>query len=278
MNPQCCSTGAGLFSEKDPFADLKYFKKRDAKDITWAHAVNSQDKLKKYLGTDIMMFEADVLMRFNQNNTEPIMAHPPDNDSDLTLQQFLVAMKQTRKGIKLDFKSIQAVEPGMKLLQSVYGKTKDNPLWLNGNILTGPGANSKTNPPFDAKMFITTCTMAYPNATLSLGWTTEWYSGIKNKSYTHDMVEKMEKICRNTSQIITFPIRAVYVRDSWGPLKWLLDSSKRYTLTIWSSVNDDVDVRDLMFLIKQIDKRRLYMDLPPDLNNALQKALQNGNY
>ena len=33
------------------FADLMYFNKTDAKDITWAHGVNSQEKLNKYLKT-----------------------------------------------------------------------------------------------------------------------------------------------------------------------------------------------------------------------------------
>ena len=70
------------------FADLMYFNKTDAKDITWAHGVNSQEKLNKYLKTDILMFEADVLMRFNRNDTEPVMAHPPDDNSDLTLESF----------------------------------------------------------------------------------------------------------------------------------------------------------------------------------------------
>lgn len=34
--------------------------------ITWLHAVNSPDKLEEGLSSDIMMFEADVLMRKNQ--------------------------------------------------------------------------------------------------------------------------------------------------------------------------------------------------------------------
>ena len=262
-----------MSSNQDPFADLEYFNKTDAKDITWAHAVNSKDKLNEFLKTDILMFEADVLMRYNRNDTEAVMAHPPANDSDLTLETFLKTLKPTRKGIKLDFKSIMAVEPAMLLLDSVYSST-DKPLWLNADILKGPGSNSGSNPPVDAMDFITTCTSTYPNATLSLGWTTEWYEGIQSTGYTQDMVEEMESICRlNTTQIITFPIRAIYVRQSWGPLKWLLDTSTRYTLTIWSAVDDDVKVDDLVWLTKQIDKRRLYLDLPPELDDAFRKAL-----
>ena len=262
-----------MSSKPDPFADLEYFNKTDAKDITWAHAVNSKAKLKEFLKTDILMFEADVIMRYNRNDTVPVMAHPPANNSDLTLETFLKSLKPTRKGIKLDFKTIMAVEPAMLLLKSVYGST-DKPLWLNADILKGPGANSGSNPPVDAEDFITRCTNTYPNATLSLGWTTDWYAGIASTGYTQDMVEEMERICRNTTQIITFPIRAIYVRQSWGPLKWLLDTSYRYTLTIWSAVDDEVKVEDLVWLTKQIDKRRLYLDLPPELDDAFRKALE----
>ena len=261
-----------MSSDQDPFADLEYFNKTDAKDITWAHAVNSKEKLRHYLKTDILMFEADVIMRYNKNDTEPVMAHPPANDSDLTLEVFLQSLKLTRKGIKLDFKSLMAVEPSMGLLQSVYGST-DKPLWLNADILKGPGSNSQSTPPVDPQEFITKCTSTYPTATLSLGWTTEWYEGITSRGYTQSMVEEMESICRNTTLVITFPIRAIYVRRSWGPLEWLLDTSSRYTLTIWSAVDDDVQVEDLVWLTEQIDKRRLYMDLPPELDDAFRKAL-----
>lgn len=272
MVEHLCITGSEMSSKQDPFADLGYFSTTDAKDITWAHAVNSKEKLEEYLKTDILMFEADVLMRYNRNDTEPVLVHPPQNDSELTLQSFLKSLKATRKGIKLDFKSILAVEPSMRLLKLVYGTT-DKPLWLNADILIGPGSNSKSNSPVNAENFIAICTSTYPNATLSIGWTTEWYEGIENTGYTQAMVEEMESKCRNLTQIITFPIRAIYARQSWGALKWLLDTSSRYTLTIWSAVNDDVKVEDLVWLTKQIDKRRLYLDLPPELNDAFHKAL-----
>ena len=53
-----------------------------------------------------MMIEADVSIG---RGGEPVMAHPPDTDSDLSLKQFLDIVIQetergTRKGVKLDFK------------------------------------------------------------------------------------------------------------------------------------------------------------------------------
>ena len=44
---------------------LAFFEVRDAIDITWLHAVNSPGKLEEGLTGEIMMLEADVLMRNN---------------------------------------------------------------------------------------------------------------------------------------------------------------------------------------------------------------------
>lgn len=49
------------------------------------------------------MIEADILLR-GPDPQEPIMAHPPDNDSDISLQDWLKEVVKSDKGIKLDFK------------------------------------------------------------------------------------------------------------------------------------------------------------------------------
>lgn len=49
------------------------------------------------------MIEADVVLR-GRDPKEPIMAHPPDTDSDITLKEWLEKVKEYNKGIKLDFK------------------------------------------------------------------------------------------------------------------------------------------------------------------------------
>lgn len=49
------------------------------------------------------MIEADIIMR-SHDPKEPIMAHPPDTDSDITLKEWLEGVKAHDKGIKLDFK------------------------------------------------------------------------------------------------------------------------------------------------------------------------------
>lgn len=49
------------------------------------------------------MIEADVILR-GGDPIEPIMAHPPDTDSDVTLREWLQEVRLCNKGIKLDFK------------------------------------------------------------------------------------------------------------------------------------------------------------------------------
>ena len=71
------------------------------------------------------MLEGDILMGRTPNSTHivPIMAHPPNVTSDLTFRAFLAAILKEnnqlhkKKGMKLDFKDIRAVEPVLRMLE-----------------------------------------------------------------------------------------------------------------------------------------------------------------
>jgi len=75
----------------------------------------------------MMMLEADVLLGTvigGGSEKVPIMAHPPDLESDLSLQQFLdqVLLANTngkRKGIKLDFKALEVVPLALEMLGQI---------------------------------------------------------------------------------------------------------------------------------------------------------------
>jgi hypothetical protein len=72
-----------------------------------------------------MMLEADVVLGTLQGGSGekiPVMAHPPDNVSDLSLNDFLTeVMSATQKGhrcgIKLDFKSVNVLQPSLSQLK-----------------------------------------------------------------------------------------------------------------------------------------------------------------
>lgn len=70
-----------------------------------------------------MMIEADVSMGTiigKEGRVVPIMAHPPFKTSDLSLEEFLDTILSSRqqKGIKLDFKEMEAVEISLSMLKA----------------------------------------------------------------------------------------------------------------------------------------------------------------
>ena len=79
------------------------------------------------------MIEADVLMGKLINDTRnqliPIMCHPPNQTSDLSLDNFIKQIiefnesyKTYEKGFKLDFKSTEVVENSKQVLQKYNEK------------------------------------------------------------------------------------------------------------------------------------------------------------
>lgn len=70
------------------------------------------------------MLEADVVLgtitNTSGNATEniPIMGHPPEVTSDLSLEEFLESVvADGKRGVKLDFKSIEAFDGSRAILE-----------------------------------------------------------------------------------------------------------------------------------------------------------------
>ena len=110
--------------------------------VSWSHATNSKALLDQALADSTMMIEADVSLG---PGSEPIMAHPPANTSDLSLRQFLdfVLESGKKKGIKLDFKLLEVVRPSLEILDQMRDKLR-MPLWLNADIVKGPGGGEQS--------------------------------------------------------------------------------------------------------------------------------------
>lgn len=203
------------------------------------------------------------------------MAHPPAVDSNLTLADFLKQTTTSSKGIKLDFKTIVVVEPSLKMIANMTsGRDVKNPIWLNADILPGP-CYDKICVPVDHFRFLSFCKKYFPKATLSISWTTGYNMTPADNYYNWSQVISMGKLVSQISQPITFPIRAVLVKRSWEQIHWLLDLSETFTITIWSSVSDKVDVQDLVRLRGSVlDKRRVFYDLPPSQEKAFKAAFK----
>ncbi|NWU45065.1 F151B protein, partial [Hylia prasina] len=193
----------------------------------------------------------------------PILAHPPDTDSDITLQEWLAQMVSTHKGIKLDFKSLAAVGPSLELLGQV-AQPLDRPVWLNGDILPGPCGSCV---PLDAHAFLGTVTSSCPDATLS-----ECLSCL-SPGYEWPMVQEMSRLCHPLSQPVTFAVRAALVPGSIPQLQWLLQQSHRYSLTVWTGKEDMYSVEDLLLIRENFDKSRVYYDIFEPQNSEFKKAI-----
>uniref|UniRef100_A0A1I8Q766 Menorin-like domain-containing protein n=2 Tax=Stomoxys calcitrans TaxID=35570 RepID=A0A1I8Q766_STOCA len=257
--------------------------------VTWAHAVNSQQLLNEALDSDIDMIEADIVMgKINGTGPDmPVMAHPPAKTSDISLDSFLEQIKtyndahtQKMKGVKLDFKSIVVFEGSLETLQQKV-PLMSYPIWLNADIIRGP-VNQITTKPVDPDRFFAGSSL-FPQAVLSIGWTTRWFSSENNGSYTSQQMDDMlDAIHRNnvtaTGQPITFPVRAGIAANSLDALHNLVksvNSTNESTLTLWSSQNDYVDVEKLRQLIFSFGFHRVYLDVPEDLANKLNLSSNN---
>ncbi|CAH1248005.1 FAM151B [Branchiostoma lanceolatum] len=254
---------------------LDYFKfdRQDAMQVTWSHGANSKAQLAEALASDVHMLEADILLRGQGTPAQsdiPVMAHPPQTDSDNTFEEWLDAALESSKGLKLDFKSIGAVAPSLRVLRS---SRVNRPVWLNADILPGPNT---VNPGVDARDFLDTVNRIFPECTLSLGWTTGFYYDRENEGYTRGMVEEMHSYCKDLSQPVTFPIRnsLLGLPGTMENLKWLLSQSERYTITVWTSVFDVHRIYDLVRCRNAFSHKRVYYDLPKQLEDDFLQAMQ----
>ncbi|NWU86035.1 F151B protein, partial [Onychorhynchus coronatus] len=191
----------------------------------------------------------------------PILAHPPDTDSDITLQEWLTQMVNTNKGIKLDFKSLDAVGPSLELLGQVEQQLR-RPVWINGDILMGPGGS---HPVLNAQSILSTVTSTFPDGFFN--------PVLFPAGYKWGMVEEMSQLCQALSQPVTFPVRAVLVPRSLPALRWLIQQSDRYTLTVWTGKDDIYSVEDLISIRENFDKSRVYYDIFEPQNSEFKKAI-----
>ena len=184
-------------------------------------------------------------------------------------------------GLKLDFKCAEAVAPVLAHLCSLADAASapaplplasPHTLWLNADVLPGPGFPADAPATVEGSGFLRECTKAFPSAVLSVGWVTRSVVGpgsartvedeaaalslsavcavssdpspsssaSQQQYYTDAHVSSMLDLLRSSapsSHQVTFPLRASLVAASWrrGTIQRLLASCPWATLTIWTS-------------------------------------------
>lgn len=234
----------------------------------------------------MQFIEADIVLGSLSDDAthalQPVMGHPPNNVSDITLESFLSQVlahnRRNRngatKGVKLDFKSIEVFRGSEAMLQSLWPQM-DYPVWINADIIAGPVNNSVTRPVDPSGFF--DGAKKLPGAVLSIGWTTLWSREHREGNYTNAQIDGMVAAIRSNNitkagHAITFPVRAGIAANSTGVLNELMSAVNKTnacTLTIWSSPDDFVDVDGLRRLIFSVGLDRVYVDVPEALASRL---------
>lgn len=253
-----------------PFSLIEYFPdaKGDGLCVTWAHAVNSKAKLDAALRGPAMMLEADVSMACNSPYPLPVMAQPPDSASDMTLEEWLyTAVCHNNKGIKLDFKCTEVVEPACRILDKIAVKF-NGPIILNADILPGPG--NPSNLPIDLWTFLILCRARFPNSILSIGWTAEVISDSSQKlGYTEEMIDRMIGLVKEyrLTQPVMFPVCASHLKYSVPEIESLLFQVPNGSLTVWTAKGHPINIDDLLAIRKAFHISYVFYDLPNELIN-----------
>ncbi|KAL0881222.1 hypothetical protein ABMA27_002324 [Loxostege sticticalis] len=207
----------------------------------------------------------------------PVTAHPPATTSDLSLSDFLSTVAQfnnvnaKQKGVKLDFKSIEAFEKAQNLIAPYSKPGVGFPLWLNADILPGPVEATTT--PVDPSKFLKLAS-GHPRAVLSVGWTTQLGGNITEGEYSRNQIGTMLRILHehHINQTVTFPVRACIASNSQPVVLDLLRETSylNSSMTVWSAEGDTVEVDRLRALILTVGLERTYLDVPHELAARLQ--------
>lgn len=251
----------------------------------------------------IQFIEADIVLGtlIDQPNAtpQPVMGHPPNTVSDITLESFLnqilafnTANDASKKGVKLDFKSIEVFQGSLEMLTSLWSRVSarsafyssiyifffcqmNYPVWINADIVAGPLDNVLTTP-VDPIRFLAGAKQL-PNAVLSIGWTTRWGPEFTVGTYTQAQVTAMVNAIKSngiaeSGHEITFPVRAGIAAQSHDQLHELaaaINATNKVTFTIWSSANDMVNIDALRKFIFSFGLDKIYVDVPEEVSSRL---------
>ncbi|XP_022239977.1 protein FAM151B-like isoform X1 [Limulus polyphemus] len=250
---------------------LEYFPETngDGLNVSWAHAVNSKGRLAAALRSQVMVLEADISMSTNSRFPVPIMAHPPAATSDITLEEWLHEAIPHNKGLKLDFKTTEVVEPACRVLARVAEQIR-GPLILNADILPGP--NNPITPPVDAWTFLTLCRTRFPRSVISIGWTTcsevveVMPGGCIKLGLTREQIDKMISLVKEYSlmQPVMFPVWVAHLKYSVPEVQRLLFQVPSSSLMAWCHKGDPVTLEDLLMIRKAFHVSQVFYDLPDD--------------
>ena len=230
----------------------------------WAHSCCSAAALAAALSDpSVHSIESDILV--SSRTGQPVMAHPPATDSDLSFGDFLVACTggddgRKRKHLKFDFKDAAAVGPCLERTAAERGRLRagGQTVWLNADVLAGPGCHPmavepghRTPPAVAADAFLERCRAAYPEGVLSLGWKVD-VVGVGG--YTEAHCDAMYALLERHGLLDTELVLAVAARQTAqnpAPLLKLLRRLPRSELLVWTGTGEPAILPGLVGRIRR---------------------------
>lgn len=229
---------------------LNFFNLENLWEIRWAHGVNSKKVLEKVCSSDVMMIEGDIQSDLSENI---IMAHPPKKISDITFFEWIDQIISYKKGAKIDFKDNRSVLPTLEYLKMKKPKI---PIFLHADILKGAGGSESV---FNPNEFIDLCNELYPEAVLSLGWTT---GPKKNGFFSKDQViEMLFYANKSKASHVTISVRASFLINSWNNIKEIYKFD-RFSITLWNVEKITDKLKN--FIIDNMKIEKTLLDLKND--------------
>jgi hypothetical protein len=149
----------------------------DLQAVRFAHAVNTRVQLSAFLEGAGTIAEGDATLgqvegRPANTPPQPVMAHPPESLSDLPFQAWVEALLAHGRGLKVDLKTPDALDPVVQVLSDL-----GVPLGLllfNADVVSGVGAPAALLEP---RAMAQARAVLGPDLILSVGSTTHGTSG-----------------------------------------------------------------------------------------------------
>mmetsp|Transcript_15339 Transcript_15339/g.20146 ORF Transcript_15339/g.20146 Transcript_15339/m.20146 type:complete len:284 (-) Transcript_15339:389-1240(-) len=241
----------------------------------WVHSCCTRAKLSLAVkNLSISAVEADVLIGnvFDSSTNGkhvlenvPIMAHPPSRESDLSFDEFFkTCCNEGKFHIKLDFKEFRAAEKCLPTVAKALPKllAENRMVYLNADILPGPGVSPEKYNHIDADKFLSLCASVCPDAALSLGWKMQLPTSVPYSTYHIEaMISALNKHTIRGSSVV-FAMNARCAHLDLDPIKLLLHKVPGSQLLLWTGHGEPATSSRLQnFLRNRLPSERTGFDI-----------------
>lgn len=196
------------------------------RELRFTHRVNSRAALRQFLASNANTAEGDITWgQYRDGDTREravIMAHPPIWRSNLKLADWIQAVADAGRIMKLDFKDPGAIAPGLELLR---GRVPPEHTIINADLVRGPRAPE----PRFGREHLAQIAEGAPGAVISIGATSRPWSG----PFRREHIDAFLELAAAARAPVTCALRLSIVDADPDAVAPLLEAGLH--ITIWNS-------------------------------------------